>query len=235
MPFEDIQERIWHSYYDREYPSRNYIGASILGHDCDRRIWFELQDNINPKRYLDPFAFGRQQITFERGHKEEEIFIAKLRNAGYEITNQQESFSDFEGKFKGHCDGIIYDKNNVPYILEIKTMKERYFRQVLKYGLKKSYYSYISQIQLYMHYFKIDRALIICINKNNDNEIHNIVIEYEPLIAEGLISKLKRILSYEAQMPPKIDEGVKPFSTCYNCSYRFFCHVASNIGDVSNA
>lgn len=45
-------------------------------------------------------------MVFELGKRIEGILIEYLRGSGYRIEDTQGAFEDFNGLFRGHCDGV---------------------------------------------------------------------------------------------------------------------------------
>lgn len=225
----EIDKNIWNYLYNNTIKQdRRYIGASNLGHICDRKIWLDWKGKVNSQGLRSIDEFGKKQEIFKRGHQFEDEFIQKLQDAGYIVFNRQNEFEDKELDLKGHCDGFIYDENNQPLILEIKTSKETSFNRVKKHGIKKIYPQYISQVQLYMHYFKIYKCLMIFINKNVDYDRYYEIIEYDANEVEGLLGKAKRIKSYDDQMPAAIGDLENPHFICKMCDYYNFCYTGLN-------
>lgn len=60
-------------------PFRAHLGGSMIGRSCDREIWYGFRWAKKPD--FD----GRMLRLFGRGHKEEFIFVADLRRAGFEV------------------------------------------------------------------------------------------------------------------------------------------------------
>jgi hypothetical protein len=229
-PFQNIDQHIWNSLADKPDEPRRYIGASIVGHSCDRRIWFDWKGIIDSKQFADPEKWGQKKEIYQRGNEEEEIFIKKLHSAGYDVIKRQASFSAYDGRLKGHCDGIIVDEKGNEYLFEFKTMMETTFNRVKKYGIEKSHFHYTTQIQLYMHFidFKSEsndkKALIVCQNKNRDYERYQEFHRINPQQISGTLSKVERILSYEDQMPGLLCAPEAPSFVCKMCDYFKFCY-----------
>jgi len=58
---------------------RSHLGASLIGHECKRYLWFTF-------RWVYHHKFsGRQQRLFNRGHREEARFLEWLRGIGCEV------------------------------------------------------------------------------------------------------------------------------------------------------
>lgn len=230
-PFIDIDKDIWKSLLNKPREPRKYIGASILGHPCDRRIWLDWKGNVEPNQFSDKEKIGQKLEIFQRGNEEEEIFIKKLEQAGYKIKQKQASFLAYEGKLKGHCDAIILDKDDYEYIFEFKTMQESSFKRTVKHGIEISYPHYITQIQLYMYFLDlktppdgIKRAIIVCQNKNRDYERHQEIHMINPHLIKSYLARLERIFLYEDQMPTRLCSEDKIQFTCKMCEYFKFCY-----------
>jgi CRISPR/Cas system-associated exonuclease Cas4 (RecB family) len=229
-PFQDIDQRIWESFVHQPREKRNYIGASIVGHSCDRRIWLEWKGYVNSKEYIEKEKLGQKYEIFHRGKLEEEIFIKKLEKIGYTVKDRQAEFSLYDGKLQGHCDGIIVDDQGFEYMFEFKTMMETTFNSVKKWKLEKAHIHYLYQIQLYMNFinFKSDqeckKALIICQNKNKDWERYQELHRLNPQMIQGVLAKIERIFSYEEDMPGTISPADNPSYICKMCEYFKFCY-----------
>ena len=60
---------------------RPHLGASLLGHSCDRWLWLSF------KWAVQPTFNGRILRLFRRGHNEEATIISDLRAIGLKIKN----------------------------------------------------------------------------------------------------------------------------------------------------
>ena len=89
----------------RQELPRPHMGASIIGHKCERWIWLSFRWAV-----VEKFP-GRILRLFRRGQMEEAIVHEDLRLAGCKVqtidpaTRKQYRFDD--GHFGGSCDGII--------------------------------------------------------------------------------------------------------------------------------
>ena len=73
---DDIDSYCANKYDDGQ---RSHLGASLIGHECKRYLWFTF-------RWVYHHKFsGRQQRLFNRGHKEEARFLEWLRGIGCEV------------------------------------------------------------------------------------------------------------------------------------------------------
>ena len=93
-------------------PPRDYLGASRLGHACERALQFEFAGA--PKDEGQDFS-GRSLRIFAIGHELEDLAIRWLRAAGLDLytrkgncpDGEQFGFSVAVGRIRGHVDGIV--------------------------------------------------------------------------------------------------------------------------------
>ena len=105
-------------------PPRNYLGASRLGHACERALQFEFAGA--PKDDGSDFD-GQTLRIFAIGHQLEDLAIRWLRAAGIDLVTQkrdggQFGFSVAGGRIRGHVDGIIAD---APAALSLRASSSR--------------------------------------------------------------------------------------------------------------
>jgi hypothetical protein len=194
---------------------RDYIGASSIGHPCERKIWYGYK--TTPGLPTEP----QMQRTFDIGHKLEGLIKEYLVAAGYWVKDALGSFYDEDiPEIQGHCDGVIVI-NNQSYILEIKTARDSSFNVFVKGGLRKWYPIYYTQVQTYMGMSGIHGAFVLAINKDT-SKLHDEYVAFDAQHYEEVKMKAKRILTYD-EPPPKINNN-PCFFTCRMCAYRELCH-----------
>lgn len=225
MAFEKLENKIVAYYASQaETKTRGYIGASILGHVCERRIWLEWNASKMPPQ--DPVKLGNREEKFDRGRHEEERLIKALLGAGYMVIDRQGAFSVMDYNFQGHIDGVIIDSDGKKHILEIKSMNEKNFAALQKKGIEQSFPHYYLQCQMYMHFLKIPQCLFLAVNKNN-GAIHKVVFSSnEAVIAEGL-RKINKIISHGQDMPARLPpdaSGTPSIVPCQYCEFFDFCY-----------
>ena len=187
-------------------PRRLYLGMSSIGAACELQTW--LRYNGMGETEVD----GRVARIFDMGHSVEARVIADLMEAGYQIDGRQLEFEDFDGRFKGHCDGVIFGITKEPHILEIKSANDSSFKRFQARGLD-SKPAYAAQVQCYMGYSGLKRALFLVENKNNQ-ELYAERVHFNPKAFEAIRAKAWRILN--AVNPPGGASG----GDCYFCDFR---------------
>lgn len=198
---------------DNEF--RPHLGASIAGHGCDRKIWLDF-------RFAKIKNFTAKQLRiFDKGREVESVLIKKLKVLPeVKVISTQERFSD--GHIAGSCDAIIEVKGE-KYVVEIKSSKQEIYNEIVKSGCKDEHFV---QMQLYMHYFKIPKAIYIVESKNTQ-EYFIEEIEYDQKFAEYIIERLKRIV--DAKEPPEKLSDKPTYFICKMCDYYRICHDNASV------
>ena len=183
-------------------PFRPYIGASGVGGECARQIWYGFR--CVQKRYITP----RQERLFSRGHKEEPIIIADLEAVGTKVHGLQLEGVFADGHGGGHCDGILSNLpgfKSIDVLNEIKTANDANFKKAKRLGIRKWKEVYYYQAQVYMFLFKLSKCLFIVVNKNDDERYYEIV-DFDADDAYTMICKGQNI-AYAEIAPKRISEN----------------------------
>jgi len=214
-------------------PKRNYLGASLIGDECARSIYYSYHNAP-----CEPFK-AKTLWAFEDGHRTEDLIASRLRMLdGIELwshdenTGNQFEFIDFEGKFKGHPDGIIKGLIQAPkalHIWECKACADKKYNEFLKCKdkyedkdvLKNWNKNYFVQAQILMHYFEIDRHYTT-VSRAGGREIVSCRTEYNGEVAERYRNRAKIIIDMKAP-PPRMSER-KDLFKCKWCRFRETCH-----------
>lgn len=208
-----IAELIDKHHEDTQEGPRPHLGASLLGHPCDRFLWLSFRWAV-----IEKFP-GRILRLFRRGQMEEATIVKDLEAIGLEIhsTGGEQSRVDFGSHVSGSVDGII--ESGVPeapksrHILECKTHGSKSFNGLQSKGLKSAKPMHWCQMQLYMHGTKIDRGLYYAINKDTD-EIYTERVHYDKQAAQMLVDRGHRIALAE-RMP----EPLSADPSWYQCNW----------------
>ena len=143
---------------------RNYLGASLIGDDCSRKIQFEWM-------CASTAIPARVRSIFARGHYFEAESRAQLVAAGFVFAPTQAlGFSAVDGLIKGHADGIIVRapadlEFAVPAIWEAKGLNAKNYRAVERDGLRKVFPRYAAQVALYQAFLEVTNpALMTLVN-----------------------------------------------------------------------
>ncbi len=201
-----------------EDDDRDYIGASSIGHPCERKIWYEFN-----KESKEPYS-KKQLRTFAIGKKLESIVIDCLRDAGTHIKSDIDCdfFDGTIGLFKGHVDALwIDDSNNVKAIIEIKTARDSSFNIFVKKGLREWQPVYFAQIQSYMGMSGIHEGFVVALNKDT-SAIHDEQVFFDEYYYDSLKQKALRIIN--AKEPLARINNDPLYFMCRMCQFKGVCH-----------
>lgn len=206
-----------------EYPQtiRTYLGMSELGHPCNRYLWYRFRWCFFDK------VSARMERLFDRGKREEAVVIENLRRIGYTVEGEQDEFVHAFGHCKGHWDGKVLGVIEAPkswHVLEIKTMNDKYFKQLTKSNVKVAKPIYYGQSQLYMRKSGLKRTLFIAVNKNDDSTYVE-RIRIDEAYADDLLHKALEIIL--APIPP-IKVYKPTWYECKWCPAAQVCHYNAN-------
>jgi len=213
------------AYREDESPFRTHLGASGVGDDCARKIWYGFRWTTRPK--FD----GRLLRLFNRGHLEEARFIAMLLTIGAEVYQQDENgnqfrISDAGGHFGGSGDGIVVNipdlDPGVAALCEFKTSAEKPFLKLEKEGVRESKFEHYVQMQVYMRKMGIAVALYMVVNKNND-KLYAEIVPFNAEVADQFIDRGVRLVWMDVP-PEKINQSPGWYQ-CKWCDHRPVCHL----------
>ncbi len=217
-------QAIYDAYESRRHSFRSHLGASLIGRECERELWFAFRWCTVPRHS------GRMLRLFETGQREEERFIENLRSVGIEVhdhdeeTGRQFRFTDFGGHFAGSIDGAALGIIEAPktwHLLEFKTFNERRFELLKKHGVQITSPEHYAQVIIYMDYMGLQRAFYLAVNKNSD-ELYSERIKADSQFAGLLKDKARRIIK-SSRPPAKISED-PAWWKCKCCDHHTVCH-----------
>lgn len=227
-PLVDMIDAVLVEQSNNEKP-RNYLGASSIGDECARKLWYKLNGE---KEYFDAKTIRR----FMDGHDTEEKILGWIGLCnGIELythgdNGDQIGFGLFEERFSGHCDGIGKGFPQAPktwHIVEVKCVNEKSYKEICalketneKTAIRLWKPEYYSQVQVYMHMEGLTRSLHI-IATPGGRDLVSVRTEYDKDHAEAMLAKAKRII--DAREPPE-RIGDSSYYKCRMCFMRDKCH-----------
>jgi hypothetical protein len=209
---------------ERNRPPRTYLGASMLGDECLRKIVYHYRGT--PAKEPE----GRMRRIWARGHAAEDRLIKWLRTAGFTVVDRgkdgrQIGFKQAGGRIAGHIDGVVTaGPVALPYplLLELKCLNNKSWNDLRKKGLAESKGVYNSQIHLYMGYLDISNCLFGAENADTMDLWWNI-IPYDLAEAQRVSDRAVNVLtSGDGPLPLRI--GNSPdFWKCRFCDFSETC------------
>lgn len=223
--------------YNGERKRRSYIGASAIGHECSRKIWFSINHDWLEQHYkiiYKPISF-KNMAAIEDGHRTEDIVAGWLRKVPqvtlYTHKDDGSQFGFDWGFMRGHYDGVItglLQAPQTPHIWENKCVNDKKFNDLKKlisqYGeknaLKEWDYQYYAQAVVYMYAEDLPRHYMT-VASSGGRDIVSVRTNEDKKTAEALIEKAKRIKK-ATQPPEKI--GGKDYFVCKWCEFYDVCY-----------
>lgn len=220
-----IKAQIDAAYDTNDEPFRSHLGASVIGDECARRIyyhwnWFKAEDNT-----------AREERIFLRGHKiEEEIRAILVKQGAIFIDGKDESskqlkVTTLDGHFGGSVDGkFIWPAIGIhtPMLLECKSNKTgATFDVVDKKHLSLAKPQHWAQVCTYNVLLGCTHVVYIIKNKN-DEQIKVKVVETWEKTGLEMIQKADYLIHTD-NPPPRISNKPEHF-ICKVCQYNAICH-----------
>lgn len=205
---------------------RNHLGASELGEECWRKLWYGF-------RWVRKEIFdGRMLRLFNVGHSAEPRFISYLRGIGFEVKEfsddgKQFRISGANGHYGGSLDGMCkaperYQiEGNLVLLNEYKTNGTGPgFAKVATDGVAKAKPRHFAQMSQYGKHYGLRFGLYMIENKN-DSSITIKIIELDWNLGAQLEKKAEDIINSK-EPPPRISENPSMFS-CKFCHFKGIC------------
>lgn len=208
---------------------RSHLGASIIGHECERYIWFSFR-----WMYYQIFS-GRMQRLFQRGHLEEHRIFQWLQGIGFKtkavtVDGKQIRIVFAEGHGGGSTDGVGILPTRYgtfePLLLEMKTQKDKKFSVLQGSGVQKEKPMHFIQASVYGRQLGIKYCLYIAVNKEDD-DLDVEVIELDWGLADAELAKAEKIIN--SHFPPRRISENPSLWKCKYCPAVAVCHLGAPV------
>ena len=182
---------------------------------CSRSIFFKFK-NV-PKKELEPNILR----LFDHGEHMHQLIMKPLISTRDIHVVSSEVDIPPQQLVRGRADAIVSDGRSL-YVLDIKSMNSMIFN-----GLAEPKEENVSQVQLYLHYFRIPKGILLYVNKDNLN-LKEFIIDYDPRKAEYLLENL-------SFLKKQIDSDIIPGRLadypdnwqCRYCQFKDICRSAA--------
>lgn len=223
-PMHSTAALIYQAYEnDADSGNRPHLGASLIGHACERYLWMTF-------RWVEDKKFdGRMLRLFKAGQDFEPRIVAELRRIGVEVHDvspdgKQWRVSSIGGHFGGSMDGAARGFAEAPKtwaVTEFKTHNAKSFAALVKEGVRKSKPQHFAQMQIYMGETGMERAMYIAENKDT-SELYCEWVHFDPVEFARLKARAERVIN-AAEPPLKISEDPSWY-VCKMCDFHEHCH-----------
>lgn len=220
----DLLEEIDKVILSEKREHRDYIGASSIGSECPRKLWYRFN------KY--PEEFNADSLRrFADGHAVEERIlnwlkaIPNIKVWAHDDNGEQFGFSALDGRYQGHYDGVIRI-DGITYVLEIKASTKQ--STLINLGekfpepfvLEQWNEEYYAQAMTYCKFAGIENHLLLCADAGG-RKLHIVRTPYNAAYADALMLKAERIA--DAKEPPN-KVGGKNYWKCKMCSFYGICY-----------
>ncbi len=201
---------------------RGYLGASLIGDECSRKIQFE---------WMTGSTFpARVRSIFARGHYFEIESKQQLVDAGFKFAPAEMlAFTAADGLMAGHADGIIIRAPDdvelaLPALWECKGLNAKNFRAIERDGLAKVFPRYAAQVALYQNFLGVTNpALITTVNADTCERLH-FTVAFDARLAQKAVDRAVMVIeaTRAAELLPRFDPTCEDFR-CKMCSHLERC------------
>jgi len=208
-------------------PTREYLGISIVGHPCDRYVQYQY---LATRKEIPEVKFEpRTRRIFDRGNTYEAKARKWLEDCGFVFYPDLAEISDFDGRLKGHVDGVIVGLTGavrlieLPALWENKCLGAKSWKTLEKDGLKKYSPTYWSQVHAYMGYFDLKRCLFTAVNADTMELLH-LLVDFDPSEFEMVKAKANRVFQAVdlGELLPRCTQD-PAYYLCSYCPFKEAC------------
>jgi hypothetical protein len=204
---------------------RGYLGASLIGDDCLRKIQFEWM--------VTTVTFpARVHSIFARGHFFEAESRQLLIDAGFVFAPPEAlGFTAVGGMIAGHADGIIINAPALtglhlatPALWEHKGLNVKNYRAVERGGLAKVFPRYAAQIALYQNFLDVTNPALVTITCADTCERLYFTVPFDARRAQEASDRAVQVIEATrvGELLPRLDPSCEDFR-CKICSHRLRC------------
>lgn len=242
---QKVLPHIGDAYRQDEDEFRSHLGASELGQECGRALWYGL--HWATPRVED----GRMLRLLNRGHLEEARFIAAMLTIGIQVYQQDENGKQYRivfgnGHGGGSGDGVaigIPDIGQTYALCEFKTHNRKSFTELAgdpkdwqKHladpqrvpfkgkGVRESKFEHFVQSQTYMRKMGLPVGLYMAVCKDTD-DLYGEVLVLDPMFADQFIGRGEKII--DMAVPPTKINNSPGFWKCKFCHHKPVCHLGA--------
>jgi hypothetical protein len=206
--------------------ARGYLGASLIGDECLRKIQFEwmVQTTSFP---------ARVHSIFMRGHFFEAETRQMLIDAGFVFAPPEVlGFVAADGLIAGHADGIIIIAPAVPGLYlptpalwEHKALNAKNFNAVKRDCLAKVFPRYAAQVALYQNFLDVaDNPALVTVTNADTCERLYFTVPFDAQRAQEASDRAVQVIEATrvGELLPRLDPACEDFR-CKMCSRRERC------------
>jgi len=207
-----LKELIDKYYSDRERSKEQHHFYITDAGKCGRAIFFKFKNA--PREKMTPDVLR----MFDHGDYVQMQILNILFSLG--LVRASEINIPPQEMISGRADAIV-TLNNELYVVDFKSMNSVIFQK-----LEAPKEENVNQIQLYLHFFKIPKGILLYMDKNT-SQLKEFVINYDPLRCQKLLEDLSQIKAkIEANIVPLRFSDYPDNWQCRYCQFKEICRIA---------
>lgn len=208
-----LKEIIDQFYIDRQKDKEQHHFYITDAGKCSRATFFKFKNA--PREKMD----ARVLRMFDHGDYIQMQILSVLLSLG--VVRASEVNIPPQELISGRADAIITLDNEL-YVVDFKSMNSMIFK-----NLAQPKEENVNQIQLYLHFFKIPKGILLYINKDT-LELKEFIVNYNPILAQSLLNSLK-------VLKQKLEKNIIPqqlpdYSQNWQCQYCQFKEICGLVG-----
>jgi CRISPR/Cas system-associated exonuclease Cas4 (RecB family) len=187
---------------------------------CPRAVFFKFKKA--PAEAMEP----RILMMFDHGDHIHQLIMKPLFGVrGVQVVAAEINIPPQE-LITGRADAILSDGKEL-YVLDIKSINGQIFK-----SLQEPKEEHINQIQLYLHFFKQKKGILLYVNKDTQ-DLKEFFVDYNPQIVQNLLKGLGDLkIKIERNIIPDRIPGWPEDWQCQYCQFKEICLTAGE-GSVS--
>jgi len=199
-------------YLDRQKDREQHHFYITDAGKCERGIFFKFK-NV-PREKMN----ARMLRLFEHGDYIQMQILNSMFSIG--IVRSSEVTIPPQELIGGRADAIV-TLNNELYVVDFKSMNSMIFK-----NLTQAKEENVNQIQLYLHFFKINKGILLYVNKDT-LELKEFLVNYDKELVEKLLAELKTLKEkIDNDVIPKILPDAYTNWQCRYCPFADICKMA---------
>lgn len=215
-----LKELIDKFYTDRQKDKEQHHFYITDAGKCSRQIFFKFK-NV-PREEME----ARVLRMFDHGDSIHQLIMRPL----FSIKEVRVVASEVDipptELIRGRADAIISDGKEL-YVLDIKSMNSMVFKNLVEPKEEN-----IDQIQLYLHFFKVPKGILLYINKDTQ-ELKEFLVHYDEERVKSLLRDLSNLkVKIDSDIVPSRIAGWPNDWQCQYCQFKEICSLASG-GEMS--
>ena len=215
-----LRELINQFYLDKQKDRRRVKFYITDAGKCSRSIFYKFKNA--PKKDME----ARILRLFEHGDYIHQLIMKPLLSLRKFHVVASEVNIPPKKLISGRADVVISDGKDL-YIVDIKSMNSMIFR-----SLEEPKEENVDQLQLYLHFFKVPKGILLYVNKDTQ-ELKEFLVDYDKPRAQRLLkilTNLKRKIDANV-IPPRLPDYPLNWQ-CRYCPFKGICQLTGE-GDVN--